>query len=83
MILQYFNSKFLKLITQIISYRQIEGVEGFRPQHEMYFKHKIMSYQMITELSLVMLRLKFIKRDKDHSYLDYIYPFAKCGALKD
>ena len=71
------------MITQIISYRQIEDVEGFRPQHEMYFKPKIISYQMIIELSLVMFKLKFIKKDKDHSYLDYIYPFANCGALKD
>jgi len=61
----------------------MEGVEAFRPQHGMYFKPKIMSYEMITELSLVMFRLKFIKRYKDHSYLDYVYPFAKCEALKN
>ena len=37
---------------------------------------------MIPELSLVMFKMKFIKRDKDHSYLDYIYSFRSVGPQK-
>ena len=47
MILQHLNSKFWKLMTQIISYRQMEDVEGFRPQNGMYFKPKNNNYLIV------------------------------------
>ena len=34
-------------MTQIISYRQIEDVEGFRPQNGMYFKPKNNNYLIV------------------------------------
>jgi len=47
MILQHLNSKFWKLMTQIISYRQMEDVEGFRPQNGMYFKPENNNYLIV------------------------------------
>ena len=34
-------------MTQIISYRQIEDIEGFRPQNGMYFKPKNNDYLIV------------------------------------
>ena len=34
-------------MTQIISYRQIESVEGFRPQNGIYFKPKNNNYLIV------------------------------------
>ena len=34
-------------MTQIVSYRQIEDVEGFRPQNGMYFKPKNNNYLIV------------------------------------
>ena len=50
MILQYLNSKFYKSTTQIISYRQIEDIEGVRPQNGMYFKPKNNNYLIVLML---------------------------------